>query len=248
MDWFSAEVVGNDLIGEKFRWLTIRPGREVGYQAGQYFILKISEAKQNSYSIFSLPGSENIEAIVDVSPGKLTPPSGEGSRYVDGLKIGDKVEIAAPFGRFVLKEDGTATKIFIATGCGIASIFPMVFTASEDRAVSTVLFWGLRYPGNLILQEQLAELTESRLNFVSNIVLSQPSGEWGGMTGHVTEKVQEWLTGFLGGGGTGREVSFYVCGNGQMIKDVAEMLGRMGILKEKIYWEKYYENEIEDEK
>lgn len=241
MEWIDGKVVENALVGQKFRWLKIKAEREVPYKVGQYLILKVDEVKQNSYSICSLPGSETIEVLVDVGPANMSLPKGEGCRYIDGLKTGDTVSFSAPFGRFVLNEDGTETKVFVATGSGISSIFPMVWEASLERERNVSLFWGLRLVENVFWTEELNELAETRLNFSYNMVLSNPEGEWGGKIGHVTEYVHEWLAGFMKNEGVLESVSFYICGNGQMIKDVTQMLTNLGVSKEKVYWEKYFE-------
>ena len=233
-------VESNALVGEKFRWLKLNPEKEFIFQPGQYLLIKINEGKENSYSICSLPGDEPIEAIIDVDPAKQPLPFGEGTRYINDLKPGDQIEFSGPFGKFTLQNDDTDYKVFVATGSGISSILPLAQKALEDSASIVILFWGLRLRENIFLQDKLEWLKERYLNFHFEIVLSQPDREWDVLSGHVTENVKNWLESKDAYSMT--EVSVYLCGNSQMIQDVKAVLQEVGVLPDKIYFEKYYED------
>ena len=241
MEWIKGVVISNQLAGEKFRWIKIKPEKEIAYGVGQYLFMEIGEGNKRSYSICSVPGSEELELLVDITPGSLPAPDGAGSRYIDELKEGDEVRLAMPFGTFTWREEGTRITVFVGTGSGISSLWPMILEASVEREKTALLFWGLRKRENIFWEERFEDVSMQRLNFATEVVLSEPEADWLGKTGHVTESVAGWLSGFLNGGGGVEEVSFYLCGNGEMIKEVTKLIGEMGVTREHIHSESYFD-------
>lgn len=240
MEWKRGTVESNDLVGEKFRRIQVRPDVELDFGAGQYILVRINGQKANSYSLCCLPGSDLLEILVDIGPAGFPEPAGEGSRYIGGLVPGDRVEFSGPYGNFRLRDDGTDDKVLIATGSGISAVLPMAEEAAGDPACRVVLFWCLRRRENILFEDKLDWLTERYPNFNYQIVLSSPEGGWEGMRGHVTENVREWLSG--GDSGLKNGISFYLCGNGEMVKDVKEMLLGEGVPEGKVYYEEYYDD------
>lgn len=80
-------------------------------------------------------------------------PSGLGSSYMCGLKVGDKVSVVGPFGStFLMPNDANANIIMICTGTGSAPF--RGFTERRRRAMQNaagklVMFFGARTPEEL---------------------------------------------------------------------------------------------------
>ena len=104
----------------------------------------------------------------------------------------------------------------------------------EKRPVR--LWWGFRYEEDVILEEELAELTGKYPNFSYETVLSAPTEAWQGKKGHVTEHVLEEA----GKLADKNSVVVYLCGNNAMIAEVSAGLFGLGFPRDKVYWEKYF--------
>jgi NAD(P)H-flavin reductase len=122
--------------------------------------------------------------------------------------------------------------LFVATGTGIAPFRSMLLSQLErGTGQPLTLFWGLRYNRDLYYQQELAEWAARYPKFSFVTTLSQPDQDWRGRKGRVTSLVQERVTSV-------GNLAVYLCGNGDMIKEVTELIQGKGLCP--IYREKYY--------
>jgi len=83
-----------------FWWFEFSFKDEFSFKAGQYVSVKVNEeGDRRAYSIASAPGGNKICLLVDVSP------DGVGSRFFNEVKVGQKVEVLGPMGRFVVGDE-----------------------------------------------------------------------------------------------------------------------------------------------
>lgn len=203
------------------------------YTAGQYVICKIGPPKGNhTLSIASAPNPDGtIELLQSVAP------MGEGSKWLLGLKPGDPVEFLGPLGKFVLQKESPQTKVFVATGCGIAPLRAMIVDELNGQGTinnkQMALFWGLRHETDVFWKEEFDALTASHPNFRFVLTLSKPTDAWVGARGRVTEHVLHDI-------GTLNQSEFYLCGNRQMIVDMRVLLTDNGVHPEQIFTETFF--------
>jgi len=96
------------------------------------------------------------------------------------------------------------------------------------------LHWGMRSEDNLFWVDNLGRISEAHPNFVFDIVLSKPSGEWDLCTGHVQDCLSRDFP--------NNELSDwdgYVCGKPELVLDVCSKLEELGMLKANIYHENF---------
>lgn len=204
---------------------------EVDFIPGQYVSLKVNdEGLRRSYSVASLPGGKRIDLVVDVSP------MGIGSKYVLGLKVGDKVEVLGFLGRFTIDEELLVTAkeiIFVGTGTGVVPLRPMIEDLlTNKRYLGKVrLIWGMRYEGDLFWQAELDKLQREYDNFCLDIALSRPGEKWPGVRGHVGDVIEELKL--------GENVAAYLCGNPEMIAESKAKLMRKGIPETFVFNERF---------
>lgn len=109
------------------------------FEAGQHISLSIAgDYQSREYSIYSAEDGPNFELLVkEVEGGYFSP-------KLKHLKIGDKVEIHGPFGRFCLdsKKRDTHQHVFIASGTGIAPFHSMV---KSYPGIDYRIIHGVRY-------------------------------------------------------------------------------------------------------
>jgi CDP-4-dehydro-6-deoxyglucose reductase len=209
---------------------------KVDFTAGQYVSIEVTEIKEGHarlnnrpYSIASPPEENDvIKLCVNLVRG------GPGSSYLHSLRLGDKVNFLYPMGYFTIHDEANTSLLFVATGTGIAPIKSMILhllRAGSKRAMT--LHWGLRKEEDLYYQEEFALLMEQYPFFKCITTLSQPSSEWQGPRGRVTHHLPQNVRDV-------ENLEAYLCGNGEMIKEVRGILIEKGIARKAIHYEKFY--------
>lgn len=229
---FKVKVIEkNNLVG---KFWSVKLERPVGFEyvAGEYVSVKVNaDGQRRSYSLGSSPKDNFLELIFDVKPGGL------GSNYLANLQLGEEVEILGPMGRFVVEgELGLERKmLFIGTGSGIVPLRSMIHDLLETRGFGgeVKLHWGMRSDEEIFMVSELEELKQRFANFSYDIVMSQASGQWGNCRGHVQDCLNLHMSDYNGW-------EAYLCGNQKMVLDVAVLLQTKGVMREKVYFEKYY--------
>ena len=235
---FVARVSDKYCVSDNERYLylkfeLINPDR-ICFVAGQYVSLKINEeGERRSYSIVSTPDDNHgFHLLIE------TTEAGKGSEYLQKIKIGEKVEVLAPLGRFAISKNTENKLLFVATGSGIVPIWSMIndllLNKKETRQMR--LHWGMESEADLFFVDNLERLAESHPNFVFDIVLSKPSEEWALCGGHV----QDCLTrDFLSVNSGLRGWEGYVCGRPERVIEISAKLEELGMKRENIYHEKF---------
>jgi NAD(P)H-flavin reductase len=212
--------------------LALYEPREISFKAGQFISFEVPKdgfpyPLTRPYSIASPPSlGDRVLLVFNLVTG------GPGSTYLYGLREGDPVAFKGPAGSFYLREDHNKHLLFVATGTGIAPFRSMLLTQLErDDRQPVTLFWGLRYERDLYYQDELLALADRHKQCSFVTTLSQPETGWRGIKGRVTALVQDRITSV-------RDLAVYLCGNGDMIKDVTAVIQSKGLCP--IYREKYY--------
>jgi ferredoxin-NADP reductase len=195
------------------------------YTAGQFlqfFIPTEDTPVVRSYSLCSTPADSYLAACIKILPG------GKGSLFFEQASIGQTVKADGPLGRFVC-HDGSQSHFFIATGVGIAPIIGMLRDEIENKKtdVPIYLLFGLRFEEDIFWIEKLDALKAAAPNFSYKIVVSRPSEQWEGLDGRVTDHLDRHP----------EPHQYYLCGSGEMVKDVRTLLLDRGASKEEIHFE-----------
>jgi len=205
----------------------------IRFKAGQFVSFQVPKAGvpapvTRPYSIVSPPSQGGrVTLLLNLVPG------GPGSTYLFSLKEGDRTTFKGPAGSFYLRDDTARDLLFVATGTGIAPIRSMLAAQSELRSSQAVtLFWGLRSQRDLYYQDEFHELARSHPRFSFTTTLSRPEPSWAGASGRVTTLVTDRVPSVT-------NLAVYLCGNGEMIRDVTAILQGRGLCP--IYREKYYD-------
>lgn len=206
--------------------------QDISFKAGQFISFDVPKEGYpypvtRPYSIAS-PSSTSgrVLLLFNLVPG------GPGSTYLFSLRDGDSVSFKGRAGSFTLREEPTKRLLFVATGTGIAPFRSMILSQLErDGTQPLMLFWGVRSERDLYYQDEFQDLADSHPHFSFVMTLSQPGPKWTGVRGRVSSLVQERVTSV-------RDLAVYLCGNGNMIKDVTAFIQTKGLCP--IYREKYY--------
>ena len=195
---------------------------ELTFRPGQFLSLRVGEdadgnAVLRSYSIASSPEQRGeLRLVLRILE------DGVGSQFFAGLTPGQEISFTGPMGFFVNELSHTGDVVYVATGTGMAPIWPMLLeTLARPETGRVELFWGLRHEDDLFWQDELQSLTARNPRFSAHIYLSQPRGFWR-ERGRVVPPVLELLPSLT-------RPTFYLCGNGQMIEECKAALIARGV-------------------
>lgn len=209
---------------------------ELRFRPGQFISVRVgTDADDNpilrSYSLASPPERRGeLTLILRLIDG------GIGSEFFKALRIGDELPFTGPMGFFVNELAHAGDVVYVATGTGVAPMLPMIEEVLARPETGRVfLFWGLRNQDDVFWHGELQALADRNPRFVFQIYLSQPRSGWSKNPGYVTGPVVELLPNL-------KSPTFYLCGNGHMIRDVKAQLTSRGVeRKRQIRTEAYFE-------
>jgi len=190
------------------------------FQPGQFISVRVGDdsdgnAILRSYSIASSPDRSEIAIILKLVEG------GVGSAWFSALAIGERVRFTGPMGFFVLELSHPGDLVFAATGVGITPVLPMLEAALARTETGRIyLLWGNRDEADFFWRRELAELAHPRLQIRTFV-----SGRENPAQREAGRIVQPLLTLVP----VLQRPTFYLVGNGAMIKDAKTSLVAAGM-------------------
>lgn len=215
--------LNTDVVQFDFTW-----AQPVPFQAGQFFMIEVPDGEKKltrAYSISSAPSQKDFFSLCV----KILP-DGKASQYLMHLEEGAEAQFMGAFGHFVLTDSPKAI-VMIATGTGLApfmGMLPTLFEAQRREAVH--LIFGVRHEEDLFYVNELREMEKAHPTFKATITLSQAPETWSGAKGRVTEYLDSIDV---------SSSQVYICGNGDMVKSVKEVLDAKGLPKTDLHLEQF---------
>lgn len=197
------------------------------------------QPETRAYSIANTPTDEGrIVLLVRLAvppPHETGIPPGIVSSYLFGLKAGDKITVAGPYGTFAAT-DTDREMVFIGGGVGMAPLRAIIFDQLERRGTARKLsFWyGARSRKDLFYASEFDALAAAHDNFDWTVALSDPApGEaWDGPTGFIHAVA---YANYLKDHPAPEDCEYYLCGPPLMIEAVLSMLDECGVDEEAIF-------------
>ncbi|KAB7627386.1 NADH:ubiquinone reductase (Na(+)-transporting) subunit F [Alkalilimnicola sp. S0819] len=208
-------------------------GEGIDFQAGMYINLRLPEVAQAR--AFSLSNPPSGKKLIELNIRKV--PGGEATTYIhEKLKVGDKLELSGPYGRFFVRRSAPENLLFLAGGTGLSSPRCMIkdlLERGETRPITLV--YGARNRGELYYHEEFVALAEQHENFTYVPALSEPEGSdaWEGATGFVHDVAKQHFNGDFQGW------KAYLCGPPPMIDACITTLIRGRLYERDMYMEKF---------
>ena len=198
-------------------------GQRLAYRPGQFIscLLPVGgEMLIRPYSLASDPEDEELEICLDLVPG------GPGSRYLYGVRPGAALRFTGPWGTFVLDRAHDAETVFIADGTGIAPIRPMIRRALATEPRHPVrLLYGTASEDRLLYRAELEGLAAGRSPFRFEHVPSAALRD---------QVARRWIE-----DDTGRSRHFFICGVGQIVPTLRDLLRGAGYERRAVQYEKW---------
>ncbi|TDR31656.1 CDP-6-deoxy-delta-3,4-glucoseen reductase [Hydromonas duriensis] len=159
------------------------------YRGGQYIDFILRDGTRRSYSMACAPRLTDkvLELHIRHMPGGVFT-----DQLFSSMKERDILRIEGPLGTFVFNEKTGSPCIFIASGTGFAPLKAIIEEMQAKYLVRPIhLYWGVRRPHDLYLNELAQEWTRTIPNFKYTPVVSDalPEDAWQGRTGFVHEAV-----------------------------------------------------------
>ncbi len=214
-------------------FITLDDPAGLRFQAGQYVNLGLPEGiGTRAFSIASPPAdAREIELNIRRVPG------GRATTYVhETLRVGDRVTLTGPYGRFFVKKSADVPVILMAGGSGLSSPRAMILDLlAEGFDKPITLVYGQRTRQELYYHLEFLELARRHPNFTYVPALShEPAGsEWRGFRGFVHEAAKAHF------GNDFRGHKAYLCGPPAMIEAAIAALMQGRLFERDIYTERF---------
>lgn len=229
----TVEVLSNEPVTHDMRHLTVRlvEPSEIKFFPGQYMDFVVpGTTETRSFSMANTPNREGrYEFVIKIYPDGLF------SEYLDKrVRVGDRLEVEAPFGTFTLRQNRISPLVFVGGGAGLAPVLgllrAMVEGGVERRAT---FYYGARTARDLCFEREIAELAARLPGFRFVPALSEPDGTgWDGETGLITDVLSRNETDLKG-------ADAYVCGPPPMVDAAIATLTRLGVGEANIFYDKF---------
>ncbi len=229
----SARKLTHDMAEVRFK--LIEPDH-IEFRAGQYIQIKVPDPDSadgfvfRAYSISSKPSEhDQVEVVVRQIPG------GKGSTYVHNMKVGDKVRLTGPYGKFKLNEDEDCHLLLVGGGAGMAPMKCLITHCLETTPNRPIeLYFGARGPKDLFYVEEFEQLSKEYPNFKVLWALSdlQEGEEWDGPTGFIHIHVDKHYN-------PPPKRQVFLCGPPPMINAVMTVLEEKGLEEDEIFYDKF---------
>lgn len=207
--------------------------QEFKFRAGQFVMLHVPQKEGKpalrAYSIASddrnPKGFTLLFKFVD---------NGLASNYVWGLEGHEKLQFTGPFGKVFFQEPPTDQVVFLNTGTGLSQHLCYLLSKKDQfPGLKYRLLFGVRTEADIYYSQEMDQLKKELKDFHYEYVLSRPADTWKGKKGYVQHYLKEFDYKNI-------PTTFYLCGNGGMIKEAKHQLIEVdGIDKAKIWSEAF---------
>lgn len=221
----EIEILSKQQVANRMIVLETTKPDNFTFDAGQFVQLYFDKAGKptpRSYSIASAPGAHTLLFLIKIYDDGLA------SQFFMTECVGKTIQMDGPQGRFTIAPDATS-HLFIATGSGMAPIMAIL----EDELIhkqstkEMILYLGVRHDTDVFWHAKLDELAAKYENFTCTITLSQPSSDWEGAVGRVTEHLADHHGSHHA----------YLCGSKPMVIAVRKQLLSYGADPKQIHFE-----------
>ena len=220
---------------KRFR-LRLQAPATIDFIAGQYIQLLAPRYKGNSeevYRAYSIASDPACKDVVELIVRKV--PNGICTTYCfEYLKVGDPVRFNGPYGEFHLS-DTDAEIIFVAGGSGMAPIECLLHHMRNTRSPRRATYYfGGNTTRDMFMSKEMKqfEVDLTGFTYVPTVANVAEHNGWDGERGLVTEIVERHVK-------DRDDMEAYLCGSPGMIDAAADVLNRLGIPEDRIFYDKF---------
>jgi glycine betaine catabolism B len=208
-------------------------GHNPDFKTGQFITVYWPDTTnyKRAYSLSSCALDRGFYEVTIKRDGKM------GTRIVDWAKVGDKLFVIPPVGKFLPVYEPNKHLVCVAGGSGVTPFrgFAREATRRKLETKITVLY-SVRTPADIIFHNEFRELEKENPNFKFHVTCTRATSEhnWTGRIGRI---IPEWIKEHA------KDLPntvFYACGPNALV-DFAEHLvvHELGVAKEQMKTEKW---------
>lgn len=215
-----------------------------GYRPGQFTTLDLEidgKSVKRSYSISSTPSRPHT---IDITVKRVPPPADEPtappglvSKWLhDNLRVGSKVKMTPPMGKFTNFANPAPKLLLISAGSGITPMMSMSRWICDTIAdVDIIFLHSARSPRDIIFRQELEMMAARHPNFKLAITITRPeAGEpWFGYTGRLNEAILSTIAPDFS------DRNVYVCGPNPFMEAAKSLLQSFNFPMENYYEESF---------
>jgi glycine betaine catabolism B len=204
------------------------------YLPGQYLTIALpigGETVRRSYTIASTPTRSGYCEITTKREAH-----GLASRYMhEALKVGDRVAIIAPAGRFTFTGAEATGVALLAGGVGITPLMSILRYLTDQGWGGQIYFvYSAKIEQDLIFRQELEALQRRFPNLHLTLTLTRGAAEtWRGATGRIDAALLTRVIPDVTG------IPFYLCGPAEMLVATRAALRHLGVLEPNIRTESF---------
>jgi ferredoxin-NADP reductase len=222
MNEFVVKILSTGFITPDVKQITVDKPKGYTYTPGQATEISINKPglkeEKRPFSFTSLNNWMHLEFTI-----KIYADRNGVTKEIEKLQIGDELIIRKPFGTITYKGPG----VFIAGGAGITpfiAIFRQLYR--EGKAHTNTLLFSNKTRSDVILHKELKQMLKS--NYF-NIFTRE------GVVGFMENRIDE---NYLIAKIKNFSQNFYVCGPEKFVKDINDMLLKLGARPDTLVFEK----------
>jgi phenol hydroxylase P5 protein len=232
---FIGTVVALDALTHEVKGLRLAlQDGPIDFQAGQYVNLFLPGIEASR--AFSIANPPSDDGHVELQIRRVA--DGEATGYIhEKLKVGDRLKLVGPQGRFIVRKSRGGPLLFLAGGTGLSSPRSMILDLLEEGYDAPItLIHGVRRSADLYGREAFEQLAKKHANFRYAPALSHEPGDsgWEGARGYVHEAAKEMFGGLFEGS------TAYLCGPPAMIEACIATLMQGRLFEKHIFSERFF--------
>jgi len=215
-------------------FLRLPAGVHLTCKAGQFLSLLLPITGETLIRPYSIASSLEEGNLLEICLNLVL--DGPGSHYLFARTVGETLSFTGPWGTFVFDQLPPAECVFIASGAGIAPIRPMIWQAlAPGRQPPLQLLYSAVQESDLLYRQEWEAYVQACPWFLFTPLLSDPPSSWAGLCGSLVEYVERRYV----SEDSDRSRHFYICGVGQQVTQLRDLLRRAGYQRRAVQYEKW---------
>ncbi len=205
-------------------FLRLPATRRFHFTPGQFISCLLPIGGQTMIRPYSIASDPEAADVLEICLNLV--PDGPGSHYLFGLDVGATVRFTGPWGTFTLDRPPDAECVFIAEGTGIAPVRPMLRRALASETPHLLrLHYAAAGASRLLYAEELEAAARRHARFTFMPLLGAP----------LAELIEQRYV----AGDADRRRHFYICGVGDIVPRLRDLLRRAGYERRAVQYEKW---------
>lgn len=218
-------------------------GKEFKFMPGQYIQAEVKLQEREGFKIpdskpniqkrcFSISSSPNEKRYIEFTCKAVQ--NGFVSVYtVNYLKIGERLKVTGPLGRFVFDENKIKKNlVFLAGGSGISPMMSILRYITENKIkLNALIIYSNKTEDEILWKEEIEEISRKNKNIKHIFTLTQQ--KWKGQKGRISKEMIESNVKSL------KDADFFIVGPPGFVGEMEKIVRGLGVNEGSIKKEMY---------